>query len=163
MCPNKYNSTINKCINNQDKWTLDVSLRIFHEFELAVHAGTPRLSYSFFELDTLSERSINNLKGQDFVIVPTVWAKTILDKYGINCNIVPLGVSEDFIPIPPKATKPIFATLGKWEKRKGHDILPDIFLKAFPVEDVELWCFTDNLFLNEEETNKWKNLYRNRL
>jgi glycosyltransferase involved in cell wall biosynthesis len=162
MCPPKYGDVVSRSINNQDKWVLDVSLRIFHEFDLAVHAGIPRVSYSFFELDSLSQTSFNNLRGQDLALVATKWGQSILSQYNIESKVVPLGISKDFVP-GPVAAKPIFATLGKWEIRKGHDILPDIFLKAFPTEDVELWCFTDNLFLNEEETNKWKQLYRNRL
>ncbi len=52
-------------------------------------------------------------------------------------------------------------TIGKWETRKGHDVLHKIFKAAFPKEqDVELWCFAYNPFLSSEEKQRWENNYR---
>ena len=55
--------------------------------------------------------------------------------------------------------------IGKWEVRKGHDILHDLFKKAFPDEkDVELWMLaseTTNSYSDAEQLIEWKNLYGN--
>lgn len=158
---NKYLECVQNSLNNQDVYETGVSLRIFHEFDLLLHAGYPRASYSFFEMDQLTERSIRNLKYQHLRIVPTRWAASVLNKYNIDSEVIPLGVSEEFKPVE-QPDKPRFAIIGKFEVRKGHDVLPDIFLKAFP-KDAELWCFTENPFLNKEETDLWRNKFREKL
>jgi glycosyltransferase involved in cell wall biosynthesis len=62
----------------------------------------------------------------------------------------------------PNAEKTIFANFGKWEARKGHNELPEIFNKAFEKnDDVILVMMPHNVFLNQEETNYWINKYRN--
>ena len=55
----------------------------------------------------------------------------------------------------------IFFNCGKWEVRKGHDVLVEAFNKAFNQDDdVELWMMCDNPFYPEEENFKWERLYR---
>lgn len=161
-CNKKYVEAVQEAINNQTYWSgKNPSLKIYHEFDLALHAGSPTYAFPFFEIDTLDERRINHLKGQDQVIVPTKWAAEILSQYNINSRVVPLGVSEEFTPVQQNTNKCIFATVGKWEVRKGHDILHKLFARAFPKEtDVELWCFCENHPLEREELEKWKNNYR---
>ena len=56
----------------------------------------------------------------------------------------------------------IFITIGKWEIRKGHDIIIECFNKAFNENDnTELWMVTENPFLNEEQTKAWTDMAQN--
>ena len=60
--------------------------------------------------------------------------------------------------------KYVFLNIGKWEIRKGHDILLDLFNKAFSNnENVELWILASestNGYSNEKELNQWKSMYK---
>jgi len=52
--------------------------------------------------------------------------------------------------------------VGKWEIRKGHDVLVEAFSKAFESsDDVELWMMCDNPFYSKEENEEWESLYKN--
>ena len=81
-----------------------------------------------------------------------------------NIYFIPLGVDDEiFKPCDiSDSEKTIFFNCGKWEIRKGHDLIPELFLKAFDQEDdVELWMMNSNPFLNKEETEAWHNMYLN--
>lgn len=157
----KYEKIVSESLAISHPYELGPSLRIFHEFDLALHAGFPRLSYSFFELDRVSSMSLSHLRYQHRVIVPTKWAASVLDKQNITSEVVPLGVAEEFQPCS-QPESPRFAVIGKFEVRKGHDILPELFAKALP-NDAELWCFTDNPFCDKVETEQWRNKFREQL
>jgi glycosyltransferase involved in cell wall biosynthesis len=78
-----------------------------------------------------------------------------------------LGVDREIFDYKKPKTihddKYVFLTIGKWEVRKSHDLLPVLFKKAFRSEkDVELWILaseTTNSYSNEEELKEWKELY----
>jgi glycosyltransferase involved in cell wall biosynthesis len=54
-----------------------------------------------------------------------------------------------------------FLNCGKWETRKGHDILLRAFTAAFPTEqDVALSMLPTNPFLNSKEKSEWEVYYR---
>ena len=60
----------------------------------------------------------------------------------------------------PGAT--VFLNVGKWEVRKGHDILAEAFGKAFArKDDVRLVLLTHNPFYSAEESRQWTDAYRN--
>ena len=162
----KYQFICDKSCQNQEFWnTHSPSLRIFHEFDLALHAGSPKIGFSFFELNRLTRRQLNHLNQQDLIFVATHWAKNILEQHKVpsdKINIVPLGISDDFIPdinMNP-GNKCIFLNIGKWEYRKGHDILPRLLAAALPNEDYELWMFPNTPFCSEIEVAKAKNQYK---
>lgn len=144
-------------------------LKIWHQFDLASHIGKGRyFAYPFFELDTFDKREVLHLSVPDTVIVSSSWAKSILIDNGIktNCAVAPLGVDCGIFDYRLKNTddnKYIFANIGKWEIRKGHDILYQIFSKAFPNQkDVELRILASektNSYSSPEDLTKWKNLY----
>lgn len=123
---------------------------------------------SFFETDKLSNLEKTSYNLADTIFMPSLWAKNILESNGINKNIVvcPQGVDtkvfDGKIPDDKKEKNTyVFINIGKWEIRKGHDILIDIFNKAFDInDDVELWMINHNPFLNEEQTNKWVKFYQ---
>lgn len=81
--------------------------------------------------------------------------------------MVPLGVdTKIFSPnlekqLPSRPYR--FFNIGKWEVRKGHDILLSIFQKAFPTEqDVELHILASentNSYSGPGDLYKWKSMY----
>jgi len=146
-------------------------LKIWHQFDLASRIGNGRYyAYPFFELDTLNTLEQKHLSVPDELFVSSEWAKTILVSNGVRqpIHIAPLGVDrrifDDKIEVSnvPSKDKYVFITIGKWEVRKAHDILPKIFKLAFPTEqDVELWIVASeqSSYSSKEEIQKWKELY----
>ncbi len=152
--------------NNEDTF-----LKIWHQFDLAARIGNKKYgALTFFEIDKLKNietRMINNL---DVIFVASNWAKTVLESNGVTTQIAvsPLGVdpqifNEDINKTVNKDnSKYVFLNIGKWEIRKGHDLLVEIFNDAFTEnDDVELWMLNHNPFLSAEENNMWIGLYKN--
>ncbi len=141
-------------------------LKIWHQFDLAQRVGGGEyVAFPFFELNEFNEREIHHIKFPDRVYVTSHWAKRIVAKYRDENTIVvvPLGV-DTTIFTPQKSHRRtnsfVVANFGKWEKRKGHDVLVEIFNKAFsPSDNVELWLFPNNPFLTEAQIKEWESLY----
>jgi glycosyltransferase involved in cell wall biosynthesis len=77
-------------------------------------------------------------------------------------HVVPLGVDAELFPPAParQGDKTIFFNCGKWEIRKGHDIIIQAFKKVVEEYDnVELWMMCSNPFNSQEENNRWHQLY----
>lgn len=141
------------------------TLKIWHQFDLLNRPGKGKYyALPFYEVDTLDEREKHHLGFPDHLIVSSKWAKSVLKDNGIKkrATVVPMGVDTNiFSPKEVTITKPnyIFCTVGKWEVRKGHDLIIESFGKAFKETDnVELWMATSNPFLNQEEAAKWTSL-----
>ena len=148
-------------------------LKIWHEFALAERIGSgPLFAFPFFEINQFDQRRINHLKSADGIMVASQWAKNVikehLDVPPALVSVIPLGVdSTIFSPGPHKVTdKCVFFNCGKWEKRKGHDVLLEMFRAAFPAEtDVELWMMSSNPFLSAETgflkvRQEWERYYK---
>jgi glycosyltransferase involved in cell wall biosynthesis len=144
-------------------------IRIWHQHDMSQFVGKGcHIGFPFFELDEFSTIEKHHLNSLDKLFVTSKWAKIIAEnELSINADdiyIVPLGVDENiFYPqqVPNKQTT-VFFNCGKWEIRKGHDVLVKMFNEAFNIEDdVELWMMCENPFLDENESAKWKNLYLN--
>lgn len=148
------------------------SLKIWHAWDLQTRIGSgPYYVFPFFELDTLSEMEVHNFKCCDHIFLASQWAKNILLKYDIKTpiSVIPMGVDTTIFDynlnstITNKPDKYIFSIIGKWEIRKCHDILLDIFEKAFPNnENYELWvnASSDNGYITNEEKQQWESMYR---
>lgn len=149
------------------------SIRHWHQFDLAQHVGKgTKIGSTVFELDKFSDREIHHLKSQDAICVPTKWAKQIIENNEINLPtcVLPHGVdrsifNENVQPALPElreGNQTIFLNIGKWEIRKGHDVLVDAFNKAFePSDNVRLVMSCYNPFYSAEENKEWENLYKN--
>jgi len=142
-------------------------LKIWHEFHMAERIGSgPFFGFPFFEITQFDETRISHLNSCDKVIVASNWAKEIVEDQVPNQEscVAPLGVNTDIFDENLKAQatgKCVFLNCGKWEKRKGHDILLEMFKQAFPHDqDVELWMLTSNPFLNQKETDEWVRYYQ---
>jgi glycosyltransferase involved in cell wall biosynthesis len=163
-------AVIKQLLSKQD--TIDGEapcLKIWHQFDLAERIGHGKyIAYPFFEIDTFNEREKHHLNLADEIIVSSEWAKNIILNNSIDkpVHIVPLGVNRNIfnsdVNNVDKYDKYVFITVGKWEIRKSHDLVIDLFNKAFDHKDnVELWMVTHNPFLSPEEERHWFNLANN--
>lgn len=141
-------------------------IKIWHQHDMAQFVGKgDRIGFPFFELDEFSNHEKHNLNSLDKIFVTSEWAKNIvLDQTVIkDVSVVPLGVDNEIFKQSPmnENEKTIFFNCGKWEIRKGHDILVELFNKAFSKEDdVELWIMPHNPFISEQESKEWEDLYK---
>lgn len=143
-------------------------IKIFHQNQMAQMVGRgPKIGFPIFELEDFTDDEKHHLNYLDKILVASKWAKEVVLR-NLQCNedkvfVCPLGVDTDvFYPRLKFAKRSIFSILsiGKWEIRKNHDNLIDIFLSAFTnVEDVELLCLHDNIFQNEQQKSEWESLY----
>ena len=145
------------------------TLKVWHPNDLIIKvAGKSKYgTMSFFETDTLSQQERNSLSCCDVIFSPSQWAKDVMIANGIKntIEICPLGVDLDIfdnvVPEDKLQDKYTFINIGKWETRKGHDLLVHIFNKAFTKEDnVELWMMNHNTFLSAEKQKAWENIYK---
>lgn len=144
-------------------------LKIWHQHGLDAFYGKGiRIGMPIFELEEFNDIELHSLNNPDELFVCSNWAKEVIeknvpDKCG-HVNVIPLGIDNSiFQPCPlPDSKKTIFGNFGKFETRKGHDILPEIFNKAFEKDDnVLLVMMPHNFFLNQEETNAWVKSFKN--
>lgn len=160
---------VQNAINNQESFDYNAPcFKIWHQFDLALRAGRgPFTVFPFFELDKLTNREVHHLSYADKIIVASNWAKSVVKNNNVKIPtfVAPLGVDRTIFNnnrVNPDASKDlpyIFITVGKWEIRKGHDIIIECFNNAFNTDDnVELWMVTENPFLNEEQTKAWINM-----
>lgn len=157
-------------IDNARMWSREnVSVKLFHQNMLDNHPISSRyIGFPIFELDNFTKIELNHLKNQDHLFVASNWAKGVLDFLNIrNVSVVNLGVDTSvFYPedYGINREKVIFLNIGKWERRKGHDILAQAFYDVFKdVDDVELWMMPHNNFITPEQEKKWVDYYRSNL
>lgn len=149
-------------------------IRIWHQHDLAQFVGCGKhIGFPIFELDTFNDLENHHLKSCDGLFVCSQWAKDVCVSNGVTnhqhtdsnyhtTEVVPLGVDTMiFKPCPPNdSPKTVFFNCGKWEVRKGHDILYKAFRLAFDgINDVELWMMCENPFNTPQEESRWTNLY----
>jgi len=148
-------------------------IKIWHQNQMAERIGSGKfIGFPIFELDTFNDLEKHHLQSCDELMVCSKWARDIVrhntDAYANGgflldqVHVVPLGVdTELFPPAPPRqGNETIFFNCGKWEIRKGHDILIQAFNKvAEEYDNVELWMMCSNPFNSPEEENKWKKAY----
>jgi glycosyltransferase involved in cell wall biosynthesis len=162
---------VQSLLNNQDLADINSPfIKIWHQFDLGTRFGRGKyFGFPFFELDTFNTREKQHLSVPDVVFATSEWAKQVILDNGINVKVevVPLGVDTEIFQYDKymRTTKDkyIFLNIGKWEVRKGHDILLDLFQQAFPEEkDVELWILaseTTNGYSTPEQIEEWKKKY----
>lgn len=161
---------ISECIKNAQLFDPNAPcIKIWHQHDMAQLAGRGiRIGFPIFELDKFNEVEKHQLESLDIIFVCSEWAKKIVAKNtkikNSNIKVIPLGVdSSIFLPSEmPKDSPTRFFNCGKWEIRKGHDILVNIFNSTFNEEDnVELFMMCENPFCTEQEQKEWINLYKN--
>lgn len=170
---------LSKAVARQESYyRMAPSVLIWHQHSLAEHIGKGQhCGFPIFELDKFTNREKHHLLSQDKIFVTSMWAKSvILNNIDIEDDrvfVVPLGVDLDifsplpqlFPPLNKELNKPgptVFLNVGKWEYRKGHDILIDAFNMAFePSDNVMLQMMNHNPFLNEQQAEEWHGKYKN--
>jgi glycosyltransferase involved in cell wall biosynthesis len=167
--PDQTDDFIAKAISNISNLKLNRShVKIWHQHDLFQRVGNGKhFGFPIFELTEFDQREKVSLHHCDELLVCSKWASEIVDNQtGIKASVVPLGVdTKIFYPNSQYQVhnpyKTIFFNCGKWEKRKGHDILGECFNKAFTKYDnVELWMMCDNPFLKPEQKEYWEKLYK---
>lgn len=146
------------------------SLRIDQALDLAQHIGKGlHTALPIFELTRLRDVERHHLLSLDLVFAPTAWAAHVLEDNGIPAERIacaPLAVDTDIFHPGLGTANPTgpttFLNVGKWEVRKGHDILVGAFHGAFAkTDDVRLIMACDNPFLDEGERGAWIKMYKN--
>ncbi|GAF94898.1 unnamed protein product, partial [marine sediment metagenome] len=107
------------------------SVNLWHLNDMAKFAGSTRIGYTIFEMPTFDARERNSVDNLDTVWVPSEWAKEVVlnNNPDARCQVVPCGVDTDiFCPSdePPHFKDDYFHTfvnIGKFEKRKGHELV----------------------------------------
>ena len=160
-------------------------LRIWHQWQMdqmvgkGLHCGLP-----IFELDKFNDQELHHLRSLDLVFAPSQWAADVLRDNGINnvalapfgvdrtifnenppaCFVLPytppVGDSEEGLGLPEDGAT-TFLNIGKWEYRKGHDLLCKAFNHAFEAnDDVRLIMCCHNPFLEQNKGNdEWHRWY----
>lgn len=160
------NQNILSAIKQRTMYDKDADcIRIWHQFALAEHVGRGRhIGFPIFELDTLTAEEKHQMNSMDGIIVCSGWAKQVCINNGITVPVyvVPLGVDTTvFKPMVNESPETIFFNCGKWEIRKGHDILIQAFKKAFgPADNVKMLMCCSNPFLDVQARNHWEQMYR---
>lgn len=142
-------------------------LKIWHQHDLRGFVGNgKKIAFPIFELNRFTKEERHNLEYPDELLVCSEWAKNIVlsetNRKSETIHVVPLGVdTELFKPVESNQDATIrFGNFGKWELRKGHDILIDAFNRAFEIDDdVELIMSPHNFFLTEQQSQEWINYY----
>jgi len=142
-------------------------IKIWHQNQMAERMGVGKfIGFPIFELDTFNDLEKHHLSSCEHLFVCSEWAKNVclnnLNFGEHRVHVVPLGVdAEIFLPAKPNITdKTVFLNCGKWEIRKGHDVLIESFKRVAEKHDnVELWMMCTNPFNSPEEEAKWTKLY----
>ena len=163
------------CLQNREEFDAKAPcLRIWHQFSMAEQIGNGlRCGFPIFELDAFNDTELHHLNSLDKVFVCSQWAKDVVcdNLYNSykrldlkdNVHVVPLGVDLSIFKHSQNSNNENtrFINIGKWEYRKGHDVLVEAFNKAFEPEDnVELYMMNHNPFLNKEQEREWVDLYK---
>jgi glycosyltransferase involved in cell wall biosynthesis len=153
----------------QTKWynTKAPSVRIWHQHDLAMHVGKGlHVGFPIFELDKFTPEEIHQLNSVDILFVASQWASEVITSNNITTkvHVVPLGVDREIFSEHTchvdRGHTTVFMNIGKWEKRKGHDILAQVFNLAFnDKDDVQLIMHCNNPFLSPAKQKEWELLY----
>lgn len=128
--------------------------------QLASFHGYRRIAFTVTEVDRVRPQNVRALNECDAVWVPSSWLADVLRGSGVA---VPLYIIPGFVdpeifrpdarPLPALMGTDRFRFLcvGKWEARKGFDVLLRAFAEEFaPTEPVELVVRTGVLFHQPE-------------
>jgi glycosyltransferase involved in cell wall biosynthesis len=164
---------INKGLAKQAMFDYDApSVRLWHQFDMACFPGRGwKIGFPIFELDSFTTAEKHQLEWLDHIMVPSGWAADVVGREVLNggwTSVVPLGVDTSIFYPRDMSPTPVtrFLSVGKWEIRKGHDVLIEAFNEAFePTDKVSLWMLCHNFFLEPGRNNgvdgneAWKHRY----
>lgn len=165
-CEQEYAENIQLALNNAQYFDDSPCVRIWHQFDMSMFVGRgKKVGFPIFELDKFTSVEKYHLSSLDHIFVCSEWAKQVILNNGIKVptSVVPLGTDAAlFSPTISKYQPTVFLNVGKWEKRKGHDVLLEAFNRAFDLnDDVMLWMMCNNMFFTPEQNNYWVNKFKN--
>ena len=137
-------------------------MRLWHQHDLTSFTGHPKIGYTVFELEKFGERELHSLNYPDLIVTCSEWGRNLRLSQGIDAKTVPLGYDETiFKPCDfEQRDNTVFANFGKWEIRKGHDVLIRAFNAAFdPKDEVTLIMMPTNGFIGSERSRVWEKMY----
>ena len=111
--------------------------------------------YTFYELDSPTQRELNILKNQESVFVPSKHYADLFSSFGIKSSAIPLAFdSNSFYKtnVDFNDSRIVFGLAGKLEKRKHHLKIINAWAKKYGNRsDVFLNCAIFNNFLKPED------------
>jgi glycosyltransferase involved in cell wall biosynthesis len=146
------------------------TLKIFHENKLEERIGKGKfVAWPFFEVSKFNSLRKSHVESVDHLIVSSEWAKNIvIDQTNLmaqDISVIECGVDRNIFNEQSASVNTdscVFFNCGKWEIRKGHDILHKAFKDAFQNnESVELWMMNQNPFLNQDQHSLFSQPYEN--
>lgn len=148
----------------------DVEIVVFHQgmtHQYFSDVANYKVAFPIFELDKFTNGELEDLARADHILVCSEWAKRIVLSHlpDMPVSVVPLGYDPDIVKFNPDpmsfSNKTIFLNVGKWETRKLHDNLANLFRAAFsPTDNVHLLMAPYNFFIGEQENERLKGQYR---
>lgn len=142
-------------------------VRMWHQFAMETWVGKgKKIGWPIFELDKFNEIEKHHLSFPDELVVCSEWAADVIKtEMGRNAHVVPLGVDPSlFYPgsVERDTSKTFtFLNIGKWEVRKGHDVLADIYNMAFRKDDKVRLQVLAPLWASQAERRDWVEYYKN--
>lgn len=145
--PPEHHPTLTRCVKRAEFFgSAAPSIRLYHQFSLDQHVGMGlHVGFPIFELNRFKPIERHHISYQHKVFVPSQWAADVCISENASTrdrlHVVPLGVDPTiFYPTENDVSETTtFLNIGKWEIRKGHDVLVEAFNKAFtPKDDVRL-------------------------
>lgn len=133
-----------------------VRLSIANPADAVLFHGKKRVFFNMLEVDKIPPFWVKALNTADEVWVPSTWGARVYKDSGVNkpIRVTPGGVDlgtfnkhrEPLIPKHVSGNKFRFLFVGKWEYRKGIDILLRAFAEEFGAnEEVELVLLADSI------------------
>jgi len=125
----------------------DINIGIGNIHMMDLLMGEQQIAFVVWETTIIPEQDLYKIADVEQIWTPSTWSKQILVANGVEqdkIRIVPEGIDPRlYKPLEPfvqKETQPFrFLFVGKWEERKGIDILLSAYADAFNVDDsVEL-------------------------
>lgn len=167
--PNGLKTIANECMVNAGFYDPTVPcLKIWQQNDMAERVGRGlQVGFPFFELDRFNAREKHHLGQLDRIFVTSEWGVNVIWSSlsdDMDVRIVPLGVDRSIFNedvrtdrLAPDYT--VFVNVGKWEVRKGHDVLLEAFNRAFlPVDKVLLKMLCYNPFIGSHN-DVWARRY----
>lgn len=150
-----------------------ISIVLFHQGMTAQHYhpnAKKKIAFPIFELDNFNANEINDLNQADEIIVCSHWAKNVLNQFIDKLiHVIPLGYNPKVFKFSKThqnqfEDRTVFLNVGKWEHRKCHGELAQLFRSAFsPIDNVLLLMCPHNFFLPPQENERLKNEYKQML
>lgn len=147
-----------------------ISIVLFHQGMTASHYhpnAKKKIAFPIFELDNFQPNELDDLEQADEIVVCSHWAKNVLLQcFNKPIHVVPLGYNPKVFKFDKQhqnqfEDKTVFLNIGKWEHRKCHGDLAQVFRAAFsPLDQVLLLMCPYNFFLPPQENERLKTEYK---